>query len=88
MANASTVPTMTREELQQLAIAKAGDPGWRSAMHILLSPVFEGEARVRRHVLPWGIDFKTMIAEGGFSGGESRLLLVAWSLFNGDGTSP
>jgi hypothetical protein len=76
---------MTIAELQQLAIDKAGDLGWRSAMYILLSPAFEGEGRVRRHVGPYGIDFETMIDEGGFSGGEARLLRVAWSLFNGGG---
>jgi len=79
------MPTMTPAELQQLAVDKFEDPGWRSAMYILLSPVFGGESRVRRYVGPDGIDFETMIAKGGFSGGETRLLLVAWSLFNGGG---
>lgn len=84
------MPTMAPAELQQLAIHRAGSAGWRAALHIILSPAFDGDGRVYRHVGPDCIDFESMLSASNntFSGGEERLLRVAWSLYGtGDDVS-
>jgi hypothetical protein len=77
--------TMNETQIPKLIVAVREDPGYRAAIHILLAL---GGPRVWNHVrlcsgVPGGIDWVTMLAEGEWSGGERRLLQVAWSLFNG-----
>ena len=59
------------------------DPGWRGALHILMSPLFvdAGEVWARVDLKRRSIDFEEIL-KGPWSGGERRMLRVAASLFN------
>jgi hypothetical protein len=61
------------------------DPGWRAALHILTSPLFEDAGGVWSHVYleRRSIMFDAILA-GPWSGGELRMLRLAASLFNPD----
>jgi len=63
--------------------ALLGDPGWRAALHILTSPLFEESGAVwsRVDLKSRSIDFADML-DGPWSGGERRMLRLAASLFN------
>ena len=65
------------------------DPYWHAAFAILEDPAFDNDRRVWDHVhydhpeLGPPIDYKRILAEGTWSGGERRALEAAASLWNG-----
>lgn len=62
------------------------DPYWQTAA-VLLDGFDASDARVWRHVTPFGIDYAAILDEPGWSGGERRILQAAASMWAGQPVS-